>query len=133
MLSKSANWPNAFVQLIRPWPKKITHNCRTILLGQGLIHLDKLVRSDGLCLNLNDRAKMSASLQIHRNHGKVPQYSKNNKCQGHNFFLIKLFQICPLVAPREPPRASVSYKQKVTSNMSKLLEKKVGSIKTNPK
>ena len=46
-------------------------NCRTILLGQGLIHLNKLVRSVGLCLNLNDPAKMSASLEIQRNPDKV--------------------------------------------------------------
>ena len=33
-------------------------NCRTTSLGQALIHLDKLARLLGLCLNLNDLAKM---------------------------------------------------------------------------
>ena len=46
-------------------------NCWTISFGQGLIHLDKLVRSVGLCVNLNAPAKMSATLKIHRNHSKV--------------------------------------------------------------
>ena len=55
-------------------------NCMTISLGEVLIHLDKLVRSVGLCLNLNAPEKMSASLKIQRNHGKVkgggPEFGK---------------------------------------------------------
>ena len=46
-------------------------NCRTISLGLGVIHLDKLVRSVGLCLNLNDPAKIFDCLKIQRNPSQV--------------------------------------------------------------
>ena len=55
MYYSSCNW-NKFVRVL----------IVTILLGQSLIHLDKLVRSVDLCLNINDPAKMSAYLKIQK-------------------------------------------------------------------